>query len=135
AGGLLVLAIVPMLVMVVPVLLVLGQLSLWYQARPLEPGEEAVVTLRLGADAERAWPNVLLEPAAAVDVTVGPVRVRSKREVCWNIQAREPGYHRLVLHVGDQTGEKELGIGDRFMRVSSLKPDWSFEDVLLHPAE
>ena len=39
--------IVPMLVMVVPVLLILGQLALWYQSRPLQTGEEAVLTVKL----------------------------------------------------------------------------------------
>src|SRR5262249_51834361 len=44
---LLALAVVPMLVMVVPVCLILGQLALWYQARPLQVGEDAVLTVRL----------------------------------------------------------------------------------------
>jgi uncharacterized membrane protein (DUF106 family) len=148
AVGLLVLAIVPMMVMTVPVLLVLGQLSLWYQARPLRVGEDAVVTLKLGAGA--AWPEVRLGPSADVDVAIGPVRVRGRgvpggglrgvpggglREVCWSIQARRPGQHRLAFQVGDQTFEKDLVVGDRFMRVSSLRPDWDLADTLMHPAE
>src|SRR5919109_2369001 len=44
-------AIVPMLVMALPVCLMLGQIALWYQARPLTVGEEALVTLRLKEDA------------------------------------------------------------------------------------
>jgi hypothetical protein len=133
AFALLALAIVPMLVMIVPVSLALGQLSLWYQARPLRVGEDAVVTVKLGAGT--AWPEVRLAPAAAVDVAVGPVRVLDRREVCWSIQALEPGHHRLVFQVGDETGEKDLAVGDRFMRVSARKPDWDLADALLHPAE
>jgi uncharacterized membrane protein (DUF106 family) len=148
AAGLLVLAIVPMMVMTVPVLLVLGQLSLWYQARPLRVGEDAVVTLKLGAGA--AWPEVRLGPSADVDVAIGPVRVRNRgvpggglrgdsggglREVCWSIQARRPGQHQLAFQVGDQTFKKDLVVGDRFMRVSSLRPDWDLADTLMHPAE
>ncbi len=156
AAGLLVLAIVPMMVMTVPVLLVLGQLSLWYQARPLRVGEDAVVTLKLGAGA--AWPEVRLKSSADVDVAIGPVRVRGRgvpggglrgvpggglrgvpggglREVCWSIQARRPGQHRLAFQVGDKTFEKDLAVGDRFMRVSSLRPDWDFADTLMYPAE
>src|SRR5262249_29273630 len=88
AFRLLLLAIVPLLVMILPVLLILGQLSLWYQARPLQAGEDAIVTLRLGGDAGAPLPEVRLDPTEAVDVTIGPVRLRSKREVCWKIQAR-----------------------------------------------
>ncbi len=52
AGGLqlMVLALVPMLVMAVPVLLLLGQLSLWYQSRPLRVGEDAVIRLKLNGE-------------------------------------------------------------------------------------
>ena len=31
---------VPMLVMALPVTLILGQVALWYEARPLRPGED-----------------------------------------------------------------------------------------------
>ena len=51
AGRLFVLALVPMLVMALPVTLLLGQLGLWYEARPLRVGEESVITLGLAGDA------------------------------------------------------------------------------------
>jgi hypothetical protein len=129
-----VLAIVPMLVMAVPVTLLLGQLALWYQFRPLEVGEEAVVTLTLngsGTDLSA----VRLEPNPAGDVLIGPVRVPSKREVCWKIRAREKGTHRLVFAAGQATADKELAISPRFLRVSKLRPSWQWSDVLMNPAE
>jgi hypothetical protein len=135
AGWLLVYSLVPMLVMVVPVLLILGQLALWYQSRPLQVGEEAVLTLKLNGDAESAWPEVRLEPPDAIETVLGPVRIRSQREVCWNIRARANGYHCLVFQVGEQTGEKELAVGEGFMRVSTLRPGWRWTDTLLNPAE
>jgi hypothetical protein len=135
AGRLLVLALVPMLVMLVPVCLILGQLGLWYQARPLHIGEETVLTLRLNGEVDAPWPEVYVQPAAALEVTVGPVRVQSKREICWNVKARENGYHRLVFQVGGQAVGKEFAVGDGFMRVSAQRPGWSWEDVLRHPAE
>ena len=128
------LAIVPMLVMVVPVLLILGQLSLWYQARPLAVGEEAVVTLQLAGEGPTVS-DVRLEPDAAIDVTVGPLRMPSEHRVCWRIKAQAPGRQRLVFHAGEQTADKELAVGDRLMRVSALRPAWNCSDVLLHPAE
>jgi len=36
-----------MLVMIVPISLLLAQMGLWYQSRPLSPGEETVVTVKL----------------------------------------------------------------------------------------
>jgi hypothetical protein len=135
AFWLLVFALVPMLVMLVPVLLILGQLALWYQTRPLRSGEEAVVTLKLNGVAESAWPDVRLEPLDAIETTVGPVRVQSKREVCWNVKAKSDGYQRLVFHAGAESADKELAIGTGFMRVSVLRPGLNWSDRLLHPAE
>jgi hypothetical protein len=135
AMRLMVLALVPMAVMTVPVLLVLGQLSLWYQHRPLRVGEEAVVTVQLGGDNGGALPEVRLQPDDAVETTVGPVRILSKREVCWNLKARQGGRHRLEFQVGEQAIDKELAVGDGFMRVSARRPDWKWTDALLNPSE
>jgi uncharacterized membrane protein (DUF106 family) len=135
AGRLFFLAVVPMLIMAIPVTLLLGQLALWYQARPLRVGEQAVMTLKLSGDANAAWPDVRLDPADVAEVTVGPVRVLSKHEVCWEIKARNAGYHRLLLRVDGQTVEKELAVGDGFMRVSKQRPGWNVGDILLHPWE
>jgi hypothetical protein len=135
AFWLLVYAIVPIAVMAVPVLLVLSQLALWYQHRPLHVGEVRVVTVKLSGDLDAAWPEVRLEPTSALQVITGPVRILSKREICWDVEARERGYHRLVFRVGDQTFDKELAVGDDVMRVSKLRPGRDFKDVLFHPAE
>jgi len=132
---LLALALVPMLVMTVPVCLLLGQLALWYESRPLRVGEEAVVTLKLEGDAGAPWPDVRIEPTPAAEVVVGPVRVLSKREVCWNVKACKNGYHRIRFRVDRETGDKELAIGDAFMRVSAKRPGWSWSEVLMHPWE
>jgi hypothetical protein len=132
---LLVLALVPILVMALPVCLVLGQLSLWYQLRPLQVGEEAVITLSLDKNEASSWPSVSLAPSTAVEIVTGPVRVLSKREVCWDIKGVQGGIHRLDFQVGDHTASKELAIGDGFMRVSKLRPGWHFTDILENPGE
>jgi hypothetical protein len=132
---LLLLAIVPMLVMIVPVSLLLGQLSLWYQSRPIRVGEEVVITMQLAGAAEAPWPDVALEPALAAAVVTGPVRILSQREVCWNLKARENGYHRLLFRVNGEPVEKELTVGDGFMRTSAERPGWCWSDILLQPGE
>ena len=129
------LSLVPTVVMIVPVLLILGQLALWYQARPLHVGEDAVVTVSLKPADSAAASTVELEPTSAIENALGPVHIRSKHEVCWNIRALESGYHRLTFHAGSETVEKELAIGDGFMRVSKLRPAWQWLDALVNPWE
>jgi len=50
AGRLLLHAVLPTAVMALPVTLLLGQLSLWYQRTPLKVDDEAVVTVKLRTD-------------------------------------------------------------------------------------
>ena len=128
-------AIPPMLVMIFPVSLLLAQMSLWYQSRPLLPGEVAVMTVKLNDNVGGRWPTVNIEPAPVAEVTVGPVRVFSRREICWEIKALENGNHRITLDVNRHQIEKELVIGDGFIRVSSTRPAWNWANILMHPAE
>lgn len=130
-----VLAIVPMLVMMVPVLLALGQISLWYQHRPLRVGEEAVIALKLSGQAGDPMPAVALGDTPAAEVLTGPVRVPAQREVVWLVKARQEGAHRLSFRAGDHEAAKELAVGDGFMRVSPRRPAWEWTDALLNPAE
>ena len=135
AFRLLALAVPPTLVMVVPVLLLWGQMALWYQSRPLRVGEEAVVSLELNGDIGDAWPEMRLRPTDAAEVTAGPVRMFSQGEVCWSIRARKSGYHRLVIDVEGRPYEKELAVGNGYMQVSAVRPAWCWTDILLYPAE
>ncbi len=128
-------AIRPMLVMIVPIVFLLGQLGAWYQSRPLLPGEEAVVTMKLNGDIDSAWPKVSLESMPAAEPTIGPVRLFSKREIVWKIKARENGYHRIIFQVDGRQIEKELAVGDGFMRLSHQRPGRHAGDILLYPLE
>jgi hypothetical protein len=121
--------------MAVPVTLMMTQLALWYQARPLQIGEEAVLALQLSADADTVWPEIRLDPSEAVEVTAGPVCAYSERTVVWNIVARQPGTSQLVFHVDDLAAEKELAVNAGFTRVSLQRPSWKWYDALLHPWE
>lgn len=132
---LLIFALVPMLVMIVPVSLLLSQLGLWYQAKPLMSGQEALVTVQLSGKTDSPWPNVNLQPSSAADVTVGPVRVFSKRQVYWKIKAKENGLHNLIFNANEQQVKKQLALGQGFMRISLLRPSWNWGSILLHPME
>lgn len=129
------LSLVPMLVMIVPVLLILGQLALWYQARPLHVGEEALVTLRLNGTDKSEMPAVELRPGEAAESVSGPVRVSSQRAVYWKLKALKAGAQHLTFLVGDELVTKDLAVGQGFMPVSRRRPGWSWTDVLLYPGE
>jgi hypothetical protein len=135
AFWLLIYAVVPIVVMTVPVILILSQLALWYQSRPLHSNEDTVITVKLRESTDPALPEVHLEPNPGLEFNTGPVRILSQNEVCWDVRAKEMGYHRLQFRVGDQVFSKDFAVGAGMMRVSVLRPAWSAKDVLFHPYE
>jgi len=130
-----ILAIVPILLMALPVVLLLAQLALWYQARPFRVGENAVIAVNLSGVAGSPWPDVTLRPTDCALVTAGPVRVQSQRKLFWNVRSCKPGSHRLEFQVGNQVYGKEFAVGEGFMRVSLLRPAWEWSSILLNPWE
>ena len=132
---LLVHAFVPMLVMIIPMSLFLVQLALWYQSRPLLPQEHAVVTVELNGNSDESWPKVIMEDNPAFEVTLGPVKIFSKRQICWEIKALQNGYCRIMLQAGQQQIEKDLAVGDGLMRISPKRPGWEWTDILMNPVE
>jgi hypothetical protein len=129
------LSIVPLLVMTIPMCLLLSQLALWYQARPLQIGEEAVVTVRLNHANPSLVQKLQWLPIDAVECNIGPIRVPSEDKVVLNLVARLNGIHPLTFDIDQQRVTKDLVIGEGLQRVSIERPEWHWTSILLHPAE
>jgi len=134
AGRLCMLSLVPMLVMIVPMCLLLGQLALWYQARPLAVGEESIVSVHLASNGNDTLAPQL-ESSAAFECTAGPVHVPGKQLVCWRIVAAQRGLHELSFTFDGQTVTKELAVGEGYLPVSLERPAWDWSAALLNPRE
>lgn len=125
----------PVLVMLLPFSLVLGQMGVWYQASPLDVNEQAVITMQLSESENSPIPSVSLAPTDAVNLVAGPVRVPSKQQVYWKIKATRAGVHQLQFDVGNSRVSKELSVGSGFMPVSMKRPAMHIGDLILYPAE
>jgi len=128
-------SIVPMLVMIVPVSLILAQMGMWYQFRPVTQADDSVVVkVTLNQEIEE-WPEVTLRSRPAAIITSGPVRVGSRKEIYWNLKPVENGYFPLVFEVGGRKIEKQLAVGEGFMRLSPKRPAPVIEDIMIYPLE
>ncbi len=128
-------SVLPLLVMMVPVTLLLAQMGLWYQHRPLQIGEETIVTLELLKNNNGILPEVSMVPNPSIEIVTGPVRVFSKKEVSWKIKVLENGNHHLMFHMEGRQVEKKLAVGNGFMRISGKRPGLYWADIILNPLE
>jgi len=126
-------AVLPMLVMMLPVGLILIQMNLRFAARPLQPGEAAVVTVKLRG-LPSAGSTVELEVPDGVIVETPGVRVDSLKEVSWRIRAEQPGDYSLSIKTANNEVVKRLRVGSGWGSVSPLRTARTL-DLLLYPGE
>ena len=127
-------ALFPMLVLLIPLVLVMTQLNLRFSARPLRPGENAVVKVQVRNDAA-LLERIQLEPSQGVTIETPAVRIPSKREVAWRVRAEVAGSHSLVVQIGNDSIKKGLIAGSGWTTVSELRTGRSLWEILLYPGE
>jgi hypothetical protein len=128
-------ALIPILVMIVPVVFMLIQMNLRFAHRPLKPGESAVVKVTL-RDPAAMSAGVSLKAPSGVSVETPPVRVPPLMELSWRIRAEEPGRHELLLTAdGEAALDKELVVGEHWGSTSTRRTGESMLDKLLYPGE
>jgi uncharacterized membrane protein (DUF106 family) len=126
----------PLAVMIVPLVLILAQLSLWYDRKPLEPGDETLVKVGLKGNADPVALGLALEVPPGIEISAPAVRIPDEHEVVWRIKALTEGRGRLVLRAGGQAIGKAVVVGGRsLVKVSTLASRGSLAKRVLYPGE
>jgi uncharacterized membrane protein (DUF106 family) len=126
----------PLLVMIVPLVLILAQLNLWFGASPLEPGEMTLVKVKLAENADPLAVELALEPSAGLTVDTSAVRIPDEHEIAWRIRAPEKGPASLTFRVAGRTIVKPVAVADLpLAKVSTMTVGGSFIKEVLYPGE
>jgi hypothetical protein len=122
-----------------PLVLVMVQLHAFYGFRGLQPGDSAQLTVVLDETWQDRWgddrPPVTLDLPAGLNEETPAIWVPELGEFSWQIGAVEWGNHRVTLHVGDHTIDKNLRVTESVTRLSPTRPDGSFLGQLEWPSE
>ena len=127
-------ALVPMVVLLIPVVLIMTQLNLRFASRPFEPGEQALVKTYL-RDASTLDGDLRLDAPDGVTVETQAVRIPATREVAWRVRIETHGEHRLRVLAGGQEIETRLIAGDQWGAVPQRRTGRGVLDSLLYPGE
>jgi len=125
----------PLLVMIVPLVLILAQLNLWFGASPLRPGDETLVKVKLREGYNPLETGLELRATGGVAVETPPVRIEDEGEYAWRLRAVSAGPAGLEFEIGESSVAKSVTIGGRpLSKVSPLRGR-SLLDLLLYPGE
>jgi len=117
-------ALVPMAWMIVPVLLILIQMNLWYGYEPLREGDSALVTAKIEGSQPLVEMPLKLEAGEGLTVETPPVRIESLREVSWRVRADAPGRHNLKLVYGEAETDsvtKAVQVDGGFVKIEPYR--------------
>ncbi len=110
-------ALVPFLVLMVPAILILAQLYLRYEHRPLKVGDETWVTVKV-AD-RQAIDRLTLSASEGLEVIQPPLVLKAKYEASWRVKALAPGKEQLKVQDENKTYDVNVYIGESAPLLSS----------------
>jgi uncharacterized membrane protein (DUF106 family) len=126
----------PLLVMIIPLVLILAQLNLWFGAGALRPGQTALLKVQARAGENPMNLDIAVEPSGGLAVETPPLRVADEREIDWRIRALAPGPAVLTFRVAGRTLNKPIAVAGRpFRKVSTHTVGGSLVRELLYPGE
>lgn len=97
------LAVIPAVVMIVPVILIMIQLNMRYSRNGLEVGDTAIVKVKVKDGVDVIREGIRLTAGAGLQKASPAVRIPSLGEANWKIRLTESGVHDLTLT--SQSGE------------------------------
>jgi hypothetical protein len=123
--------LVPALVLTIPMMLIFAQLECFYGYAPLEPGQQAIVTVQMKGQGGQA---PVLRAPDGISVDSPAIRMDGGQQISWRIRAVRPVTGDMKFVFPDATVEKSVqaGVGPQYVserRVSSAL------DLIWHPAE
>jgi hypothetical protein len=126
----------PMLVMILPILLILIQLNLWFGYRSLDVGQEAVLKIQLEEGKNPLQADIAIEPPAGISVETLALRIEELREIDWRLRALDKGVHTITLRWENQSFSKQVSVGQNHLsKISALKAGSSFLAQMFNPGE
>lgn len=127
--------LLPMAVGLIPLVLIFVQMEAWFDRRPLNVGEQAVLTVQLDASHPVVGTPVelMLPDSARIDSPV--VRTPTKNEVAWRFVATKPGSEGIDVKVSGHSERKSLDVSTHMIRVSPRRESSGVVNALFAPSE
>jgi len=122
--------------MIIPIVLILAQLNLWFGAEPLAVGRSALLKVRLKPGVDLLATEFAVDAPPEVIVETPPLRIEDPKEVDWRIHPVSAGRFELGIRAGEKVYQKRIAVAGRVLeKVSPLKVKPGLLDEALYPGE
>ena len=126
-------ALVPLLVLSVPLLILFAQLEAYFGRAPVEPGHDFLVRATFQTVDSLADPVLRLPPGLVQSAP--PVHIPSEREVDWRVKAEQPGTYDIHLVLQGSEFSKRVVAESGLARIVSERERGSVWQEIINPGE
>jgi len=124
--------LLPFLAMLLPFGLLFAHLDARYSTRALRPGERGLVKVIVTPATINQW---RLEVSEGISIDSPPVRIPSRGEIVWRVQATTIGRHSIALVDGSHRVEKEARIATEDSGAAPRRASPTFMSLFVAPTE
>lgn len=127
--------LLPMIAGLIPLVLIFVQMEAWFDRRPLQVGEQAVLTVQLNPDHPVVGTPVEIQLSDTARLDSPAIRTPTKNEVAWRLVAAGPGPGWTEVTVAGVTERKTLVVGADVVRVSPRRESGGWINLIFAPSE
>jgi uncharacterized membrane protein (DUF106 family) len=127
------LAVIPAVVMIVPVILIMVQLNLRYSLAPLNPGDTAIVKVKVSDGTDVVREGFQISTGQGLAKASPALRIAALGETDWKIRLTEAGIHNLKIT--SASGEVNIPVfgSDRLIPIFGMFKKSSFLEMVFNP--
>lgn len=126
----------PVLIMIIPLVLIIFQMNLWFGCRSFKPLETVMVKMKFKADVDINTIHITPLENPFLKTETPPLRITLDKEINWRFQVKEEGLHSLTFVINGQEVSKTIVAGKKSLaRISPIKVRANFIDELINPGE
>lgn len=126
----------PMLIMIIPLILIIVHLNIWFGYQSLSQGEIALLKVKLEEGSNPLNLDIRLESSPAIKIETLPLRIEEEREIDWRLRAEKKGVHDLIIVLNGRSLEKKMAVAQNpLIKLSPIKIRKNFIAEVLHPGE
>lgn len=134
-GAYLALTVKPLVVSLPLIVVIMAQVSLWFGARPLRPGQSILVTARLPASLPVMEQSLTLNCSTNLALAASPVRVPSENAAYWQVTASRAGPGSIGVSVNGQVSRKSVSVGEGLAPVPVVRRQGHLWNQWMNPGE
>lgn len=126
-------ALMPLLVLALPLLLLFGQLALRFEHAPLESGRDFLMTANFQTRGSLATAVLKLPPE--VVEAAPPVHIPLQREIDWELMGQQPGIYDIRLVSEGREFSKRVVIGTELAQLAAERTRGGLWQRITNPGE